>query len=53
MDNIEFTGLDFKSFFVLTSAVDYVYIYGKEKNGYINESVLNFYYLILGILRNA
>jgi hypothetical protein len=32
-NNLEFTGLDFKQFFILMSCVDYVYIYGKEETG--------------------
>lgn len=32
-NNIEFTGLDFKQFFILMSCIDYIYIYGKEEPG--------------------
>ncbi len=27
-DNIEFTGLDFKEFFILMQSLDFIYIYG-------------------------
>lgn len=35
-NNLEFTGLDFKQFFLLMTGIDYIYIYGKEMNGYLN-----------------
>lgn len=38
LENIEFTGLDFKQFFVLMSSIDLVYIYGKEHNGFLTEA---------------
>lgn len=37
LTNLEFTGLDFRSFFILMSSIDFVYIYGKEKNGSMTE----------------
>jgi hypothetical protein len=27
-DNVEFTGLDFKEFFILMQSLDFIYIYG-------------------------
>jgi len=35
-NNLEFTGLDYKQFFLLMSSLDYIYIYGKEENGKMN-----------------
>jgi len=32
-NNLEFTGLDFKQFFLLMSSLDFIYIYGLEENG--------------------
>lgn len=33
--NIEFTGLDFKQFFMLMQSIDFIYIYGKKINSYL------------------
>lgn len=33
--NLEFTGLDFKQFFMLMQSIDNVYIYGKTETGYL------------------
>jgi hypothetical protein len=33
--NMEFTGLDFKQFFVLMQSIDFVYIFGQTENGYL------------------
>lgn len=46
MENIEFTGLDFKQFFILMQSLDFVYIHGKTEDGLLNPEVLN---LFLGI----
>ena len=35
-NNLEFTGLDFKQFFLLMQSLDFIYIYGQETNGYMN-----------------
>jgi len=35
-NNLEFTGLDFKQFYVLMQSLDFIYIYGKETTGYMN-----------------
>jgi hypothetical protein len=43
LDNVEFTGLDFKQFFVLMSSIDIVYIYGKEENGKLNLEVIQIF----------
>lgn len=45
-ENVEFTGLDFRQFFILMSSVDFVYIYGKEKNGFMSLEVLFLTFLI-------
>jgi hypothetical protein len=37
--NIEFTGLDFKQFFILMQSLDFVYIHGKAEKGYLNLEV--------------
>ena len=44
-ENLEFTGLDFKAFFILMSSIDFIYIYGKNSAGSMNKdvnSILNF-----------
>jgi hypothetical protein len=40
-NNLEFTGLDFKQFFLLMTGLDYIYIYGKELNGYVTREEFN------------
>lgn len=39
--NLEFTGLDFKQFFLLMQSIDNVYIYGKTETGYLTLDVLD------------
>jgi hypothetical protein len=36
-NNLEFTGIDFKQFDLLMAGIDYIYIYGEENNGYLNQ----------------
>lgn len=36
-ENLEFTGLDFKAFFILMSSIDFIYIYGKNSAGSMNK----------------
>lgn len=33
LKNLEFSGIDFREFFLLMTSIDNIYIYGKEKNG--------------------
>jgi len=35
-NNLEFTGLDFKQFYLLMQSLDFIYLYGQENNGYMN-----------------
>jgi len=36
--NVEFTGLDFKQFYMLMQSCDFTYIYGKKTNTMVDES---------------
>lgn len=38
--NVEFTGLDFKQFFILMQSIDLTYIFGKTENGFLKMEVL-------------
>lgn len=41
--NLEFTGLDFKQFYMLMQVVDFVYIYGKKTTSYLEREVFFIY----------
>jgi len=34
--NLEFTGLDFRQFYMLLQSLDFVYIHGRKTNSYLN-----------------
>ncbi len=38
--DLEFTGLDFKLFFLMMTSVDYIFIYGKKNEGIMNRDVI-------------
>ncbi len=42
--NLEFTGLDFKQFYMLMQSVDFVYIYGKKSIQFLEREVIFYYH---------
>lgn len=37
--NLEFTGIDFKQFFILMQSIDFIYIFGQTENGFLKQDV--------------